>query len=332
MKLIRQLALFLLLISPVFSYTDEMKKLKKSEQHLHIGGSWPLEFIKEIATPQEYSDLTSMIDQIHSGVNYHKVFQVFNLIGKIMNTDQRVESGVEALCRDLIQDNVTYAEFRTGLKDLGSGLKGYLEAVLTGVKNGTAGTSLKVGVILSLRRDTNPILSRQTIDLALEYRDRGVVGIDLSGDSTVGDVRNVLPELLRAKENGFPITLHMGESAKETAELQMIELYALQPQRIGHGVHLCSEAINWIKRHKILVELCLTSAVKTQMISKASEHPALQLLIEGHPVSICTDDPLIFNTTLSQEYAQVASITGLSPEAIERLQKEARKYCFLRQQ
>jgi adenosine deaminase len=310
--------------------TEQMKNINKSEQHLHIGGSWPLSFLKEVATPEEYAALTGMIDQIQEGLDYHAAFQVFVLIGKIMNTEERIENGVAALCADLIRDQVTYAEFRTGLKNLGNGFEGYLESVLRGIEKGTAGTHLKVGLILSLRRDTTPKDAYKTIDLANAYAQKGVVGIDVSGDSTVGDVKNILPPLIYAKNLGLPITLHIGESKKESAELQMMELQTLQPQRIGHGVHLCIEAVEWIKSNQVLVEMCLTSALKTGMISEMSEHPALKLLLEGHPVSICTDDPLIFNTTLSQEYAYVGLITGLSPEAIEALQKETEKYHFLR--
>jgi adenosine deaminase len=243
--------------------------------------------------------------------------------------DARVENGILALCKDLLLDNVVYAEFRTGLKDLGSGLEGYLTAVLRGIQRGTDGTSLRAGLILSLRRDTEYSIAEQTIDLALKYRDKGVIGIDLSGDSTQGDGKHIFPALIRAKANHLPITLHIGESEKETAEQQMLELLTIQPQRIGHGVHLCEEGKKWVKEKKILVELCLTSAVKAKMIHDAKEHPALKLLLQGHPVAICTDDPLVFNTTLSQEYTHVAILTGLLPEEIQELQKQTQIYNFL---
>ena len=110
----------------------------------------------------------------------------------------------------------------------------------------------------------------------------------------------------------------------------MLELTTIQPQRIGHGVHLCKEAAEWIKSNQILLEMCLTSAIKTQMVREAGEHPGLKLLLEGHPVSICTDDPLIFNTTLSQEYALVGHLTGLTPEELAESQKETARYHFLR--
>lgn len=302
-----------------------MQTLRKSEYHIHLGGSWPLEYLREIATTEEFNDLCAMIRQIDQGMDYHEAFQVFHLIGKIINTDQKVEDGVIALCKELIQDNVVYVELRTGLKDLGSGFRGYLEAVLRGM----AKERIKVGVILSLRRDTPSPVASETIDLAIEYLNRGVIGIDVSGDSTVGDIRNIFPHILRAKSSGLPLTLHMGESPKELADLQMLELTTLKPERVGHAVHLCQEAKDWIKTHQILVEMCLTSAVKAGMIAEASEHPALQLLLDGQPVSICTDDPLIFNTSLSQEFALVSQLTNLSSRAIEETQRLASKYNFI---
>ena len=310
--------------------SEQMKNMQKSELHLHIGGAWPLEYLKEISKPQEFIDLCLMLDQIQAAeLDYHNAFRVFSLISKIVHSDERVENGVVALCKELLLDNVVYAEFRTGLKDLGSGLDGYSAAVLRGIQRGTDGTPLKVGLILSLRRDTPFSIAEQTIDLALKYHGQGVVGIDLSGDSTQGDGTHIFPALIRAKENNLPITLHIGESKEETAEQQMMELLTIQPHRIGHGVHLCEEGKKWIKEKKILVELCLTSAVKAGMIRDAKEHPALQLLLQGHPVAICTDDPLVFNTTLSQEYTHVAILTGLLPEEIQESQKKIKNYNFL---
>ncbi len=306
-----------------------MDKIPKSELHIHIGGAWPLEYLREVAKPQEFNDLCLMLDKIQSGeVDYHTAFAVFGLIGKIIHSEELVENGVVALCKDLTQDNVTYAELRTGLKNLGSGLDGHLNAVLRGIDRGTRGTPLKAGLILSLRRDTMSSIAEQTVDLALKYRSQGVIGIDLSGDSTKGDGKDVFPALMRAKENNLPITLHIGESKKESAAQQMMELLTLQPKRIGHGVHLCEEGRQWIKEKKIAVELCLTSALMAGMISDAKDHPAINLLIEGHPVAICTDDPLVFNTTLSKEYAHLALLTGLLPEEIQQLQKRNANYAF----
>ncbi|MES2200520.1 MAG: hypothetical protein V4489_10205, partial [Chlamydiota bacterium] len=216
-------------------------------------------------------------------------------------------------------------------QSLTSGLEGYLQAVLKGIQKGTESSPLQVGLILSLRRNSSRAVAEETLHLATKYRDQGIVGFDLSGDSTIGEVENIFPVFLKAREQNFPITLHIGESPKEKAVGQMLELTLLQPERIGHGVHLCDEARQLVENKKIPVELCLTSAMQASMITQEKDHPALQLLMSGHPVAICTDDPLIFNTNLSIEYARIASVTGLSVEELYATQKVLLKHRFQRQ-
>jgi len=306
--------------------TQEMTQIDKSELHLHLGGSWPIDYLAQIADPALFLELSRLLDQIQNGVNYHEAFRVFELTGKIVNTDQKVEDGVVALCKTLADDRVIYAEIRTGLKDLGSGLEGYLNALLRGVKQGCAHHKLTVDVVLSLRRDSVADVAHKTVELIRKYRHHGVVGLDLSGDSTRGDGKDIFQAIAQAQAQNIPITLHIGESPKETAEQQLKELQTIKPQRIGHGVHLCPEAIKLIREKKIPVELCLTSAVKVGMIGEARMHPGLALLSQNHPVVICTDDPLIFRTTLSEECAHVARINKLNKTDMIKLQKQALEY------
>lgn len=307
---------------------QEIKSINKVELHLHLGGSWPLAYLQEIAEPEQIDKLLHLLDQIDNRMDYQEAFQVFEVISKIVNTDQRVENGVVALCKNLVEDGVVYVEIRTGLKNLGSGVEGYLNAIMRGIEHGCAHTNLKADIVLSVRRDTPASSIQQTIELITKYRTKGVVGLDISGISTQGDGNSIFQSIAQIKENHIPITLHIGESRLENSEQQMKELQLLKPKRIGHAVFLCEPAKEWILANKIPVELCLTSAVKVGMIADYDQHPALQLLEQGHPVIICTDDPLIFKTTLSQECARVAEINKLTVEEIIKLQESALNYRF----
>lgn len=302
--------------------------MEKSELHIHIGGAWPVNFLKSVATKSEIETLEAMLQRIQERLDYHETFKVFGLIAKIMNTDERVEQGVAALCEELSQDGVTYVELRTGLKDLGLGYEGHLQAVLRGIKKGTSENRLKAPILLSLRRDTPEFLAELTVDLALAYREKGVSGLDISGDSTVGDGKGILKALLRAKEAGLPIALHLGESAGEDPSRQLAEVTLLEPQRIGHGVHLSREVREWVVERKIPIEMCLKSAFLTGMIDKPEDHPALHLMREGHPVAIATDDPLIFKTTLSQEIALAASLLKADLSFLKENQQAALSWRF----
>lgn len=83
-------------------------------------------------------------------------------------------------------------------------------------------------------------MAQLTVDLALKYRDNGIIGIDISDISTTGNIMTIIPELLRAKENGLKIAVHMGESMNE--QDQMLIINELKPDLIDHGVNLCDEA------------------------------------------------------------------------------------------
>ncbi|MBI3236242.1 MAG: hypothetical protein HYZ48_00805 [Chlamydiales bacterium] len=297
--------------------TTEFQQLPKAELHLHLGGSFPREYLFSIATPAQEKELTRALDLVAQRIDYHAGFLVFGLIAQIVNSEEKLEKGVIELCKSLADDHVSYVEIRTGLKDLGRGTEEYLKAVLRGV-HGAALPHLKANIILSLQRSSSVAMVKETIDLALKYRDQGIVGIDISGNSSIGQIQQIMPDLKRAKELGLAFTIHMGEVPEETD--QMLLLTLLEPKRIGHGVYLCDEAKEWILSHRVPLEICLTSSVLVKMIDDYRDHPGLELFRLGHPVVFCTDDPLLFSTTLSQELSYAYQLCGLSKEEI--------KYCF----
>ncbi len=298
---------------------EQMRAIPKAELHLHLGGSYPLSYLKTIATDQEFQALERGIDKFVTGVDYHECFFVFDLISRIINTPERVEDGTVALCRELQADGVSYVEIRTGLKDLGSGFEGYLKAVLRGIER-SARDGFKANVLLSIKRTSSGAYVQSTIDLALRYKDAGVVGIDLSDNSTNGDITRILPLLDQAREQGLKFVVHMGESPLETD--QMILLEHLHPVRIGHGVHLCPQALAWIEKYEIPVEVCLSSSQSAKMVDRYAQHPGFELFKKGHPIALCTDDPLIFRTTLSQEYIYFAEQLGLSTQEMQEFAAE----------
>ena len=245
------------------------------ELHIHIGGSIPLEYLKTIANDNDYNDLVNILTKVQSKeLDYHKAFDAFIYVNKIVNTDNKIENGTKALCIELVNDNVKYVELRTGLKELDGTLETYLLAVLEGIKKGTENNDLKAKLILSLRRDTKKDIAEKTIDLAIKYKDH-VVGIDISGDSIIGNGEEIFESIIRAKNEGFPITLHIGETPKETLQQQLKELEIIAPRRIGHGVHLHDEAKKYILENRICIEMCLSSALYADMVKDIKYHPAL---------------------------------------------------------
>lgn len=193
---------------------------------------------------------------------------------------------------------------RTGLKCLeNKNYEDYLKTVLDGIQQASS-KNFTVLLMLSLKRSSSLEMAKLTVDLAIEYREKGVVGIDISDISTTGDIRTILPELLRAKKNGLKMAVHMGESALE--QDQMLIINQLEPDFIDHGVNLCKEAEAWVKERCIPVTICLTSSIAIKMHSPNSAHPWITNYIESesrHPIDLGTDDSTVFgNISLSDEF------------------------------
>lgn len=289
---------------------------------MHLGGSFPIEFLFTIATEAQQEQIKEALDLIALRIDYNSAFHIFGLIAQIVNSEEKLQNGVHHLCLSLKKDNVQYVEIRTGLKNLGNGLEEYLKAVLRGIE-AHASDQFKAKVVLSLQRSSSLEMAKETIDLALKYRNRGVIGLDISGNSTLGNIEKIMPELIRAKEEGIPFIVHMGETPNETDQLHL--LTQLEPRRIGHGVYLSNEAKEWILSHQTPIEVCLTSSVLGKMIGDYPQHPGFDFFRLGHPIVFCTDDPLLFSTTMSQElvYAQMA---GMSKEEIQQIVKKSFDY------
>lgn len=304
---------------------DFIRSLPKAELHIHLTGAYPLSYLKKIArdpiSQNEYNNLVVGLAKIAQGVDYHKVFEYFFHAEKIVNTYDKVENGVVALGEELANDGIVYAEIRTGLKDLGNGYEEYLLAVLRGIAR--CQKKIKLRLLLSLRRNTLPSLAKLTIDLAIRYKDQGVVGIDVSGDSTLGKVSDIASEIYRAKEESLYLSLHIGESLKEIdspekEKEQACALAELEPDRIGHGVFLSPQSIEWLlKRPNIPIEVCLSSSLLTGMIGHNSQHPGITYYLKHkHPIVACTDDPLLFQSSMSEELQNLISLENINQEHI----------------
>ena len=200
--------------------SSKLIAIPKTELHIHIGGSWPLDYLESIGNQDDITNLLQFLDNVwkKNGTSYHSCFQAFALVNKIVNTEDKVENGCVALCNWLIEDGVTYVELRTSLKDLGKGYEAYLISVLKGLERGSFNKTLKVSVLLSLRRNCSPELANETLNLILKYNNSSstspytvkVVGLDVSDNAMLGNGSEIfrIGDILHTHQ--IPIVLHLG--------------------------------------------------------------------------------------------------------------------------
>lgn len=302
-----------------------LQTLPKAELHIHAGGAFPPGFLLANANHHQLQRLTEFIERLKSGMNYEEAFGVFPLISEIVDTIEKLEEGVYQICESLKADGVTVAELRSGLKKLGNeGEEAYLQALIRGI-NRAASATFTCRLLLSVKRESTREFVDKTVDLATRYMDAGVVGIDISGESTKGTIEPHIQTLKKARDLGLFITAHIGESYNELD--QMLILQQLNPHRVGHGVCLSTAAINWIKDHNTPIEVCLTSAKLTRMHEPHEVHPwILEHTTNGHPIILCTDDPTVFGVNPTDEYYSLRGL--LTNQQIQELANGSFKHAF----
>ncbi|CAL9015186.1 unnamed protein product [Prunus brigantina] len=335
--------------------------MPKVELHAHLNGSVRDSTLLELARVLGekgvivFSDVEHVI--LKNERSLTEVFRLFDLI-HILTTDHKIITRItKEVIEDFASENVVYLELRTTPKkndSIGMSKRSYLEAVLEGIKavntvdvafrphnadvgnvkssslindtcNGSTRKEIYVRLLLSIDRRETTEAAMETVKLALEMRDLGVVGIDLSGNPIVGEWMTFFPALKFAREQGLYITLHCGEVPNPKEIRAMLDLL---PQRIGHAC--CFEEEEWkrLKSLNIPVEICLTSNIRTNSVRSIEVHHFADLYNSKHPLVICTDDSGVFSTSLSKEYNLAASAFGLGRRELFQLARNAIEYIF----
>ncbi|CAK9878552.1 unnamed protein product [Sphagnum jensenii] len=311
------------------------RALPKLELHAHLNGSIRSSTLLELAAEHSqngavsYPELVSIIEKEKRSLP--ETFKLFGLIRLVTTNHQVVTRITREVIEDFAAENIIYVELRTTPKNnpaVGMTKRSYMEAVMAGFNTDSiAFNRIYVRLILSIDRRETTEAAIETVRLAFDMRQEGceIVGIDLSGDPAIGEWKTFLPALTLAREMGLPLALHCGEVHNPEEVKSILDFH---PERLGHVC--CLDDLEWqaLLASKIPVEVCLTSNVATLTVPCVADHHFVELYKAKHPIVICTDDPGIFCTTLSREYALAASCLHLVSEEVVKLAKEAINLSF----
>ncbi|XP_066400530.1 N6-mAMP deaminase-like [Miscanthus floridulus] len=332
--------------------------LPKVELHAHLNGSVRnstlLELAKQLGDKGVivFEDVKDVI--MKSDRSLPECFKLFDLFHILTTDHDTVTRVAKEVVEDFAAENVVYLEIRTTPKNneaKGMTKRSYMDAVIKGLKeveavdvalfdsnfrtNETLNSKLLDGdakkkkiyvrLLLSIDRRETTSAAMDTVNLAMEMKDQGVIGIDLSGNPVVGEWETYLPALQHAKNLGIPITIHCGEVANRKEIQAVLDFF---PQRLGHVC--CLNDVEWEKLKSLMipVEICLTSNVMTGGAPSLELHHFADLYNAKHPLSLCTDDSGLFSTSLSNEYYLVATTFGLSKSELFQLAQDAAQFVF----
>jgi adenosine deaminase/aminodeoxyfutalosine deaminase len=206
------------------------------------------------------------------------------------------------------------------------------DSILAGLERGRERGEQDFGVsllwIFDAVRQFGAEKAQRVAELAVRYRSPSVVGFGIGGDE-----RQAAPELFRdvyayAAANGLRLTAHAGETAGPGSVWGALNLPA---ERIGHGFTASQdpELVEALSTRQVPVEICVTSNLRTGVCATIAEHPVRNYFDQGVMVTLNTDDPAMFETSLSREYQLAQDTFGFTDEHLRELARNSFEASFL---
>lgn len=306
--------------------------LPKAELHLHLEGSIEPETLVELKQRHGMQNGSlSEAEQLYSYQDFTGFLLAFKAVTELLRTPEDYELITYRLMQRLKSQNVLHAEVYVSV---GVCLWRNLDfdAIFEGLERGRERGERDLGIsllwIFDAVRHFGVEAAQRVAELAVRYRDRNVVGFGIGGDE-----RRAAPELFRdvysyCAERGLRLTAHAGETSGPESIWGALNLKA---ERIGHGLTAGQdpELVEELSQRQIPIEICLTSNLRTGCCRSLSEHPLRRYFDHGLMVTLNTDDPAMFTTSLSREYTLAQEEFAFTDEHLRELARNSFEASFL---
>ncbi|HLZ41014.1 MAG TPA: adenosine deaminase [Candidatus Sulfotelmatobacter sp.] len=326
-----------------------LQSLPKVLLHEHLDGVLRPETVIELAGTAGYTDLPTRDPEalrtwFYQGANQGslaKYLEGFEHTIAVMQTEEALERVAYEQAEDLSRDGVVYYETRFApLFHTKKGLthQQVVAAVLKGMARGRQEFGIQSGLIICAMRNMN--VSLEMAELAVDFRERGVVGFDLAGEEGGFPPKKHVDAFHYIQRENFNITIHAGEGFGKESIWQAIQYCGAH--RIGHGTRLIDDIAvadgravklgdlaQYVLDKRIPLEVCLLSNVHTGATPSLAQHPFKILYQEKFRVTLNTDNRLMSDTNMSKEFEAAAETFGLTLADFEKITINAMKSAFL---
>src|SRR5712692_3800513 len=305
--------------------------LPKAELHLHLEGSIDPTTLVELRKRHGKTSTLAEIEQLYRYEDFNGFLLAFKAVTEDLKTPDDYEFITYRLIEQLKAENVLHAEVYVSV-GVCLWRKQDFDAIFEGLDRGRLRGERDFGVsvlcIFDTVRQFGPGAAQDVFELAARHQDHNVIGVGIGGDE-----QKAPPELFReayayAANQGLRLTAHAGESAGPESIWGALNLGA---ERIGHGLTASQdpELIEELATRQIPMEICLTSNLRTGCCGKISDHPVRRYFEQGLMLTLNTDDPAMFGTTLAREYELAQTEFGFTDEHLRELARNSFEASFL---
>ena len=333
---------------------EQIQQAPKALLHDHLDGGLRPATVLEIAREVGYDELPATdADELatwfrtrsHSG-SLERYLEPFSHTVAVMQTPDALYRVAHEAVEDLAADAVVYAEIRFAPElhiNRGLSFDEVVEAVLAGFAAGekacaAAGTPIKVRCLVTAMR--HAAMSREIAELAVRFRDRGVVGFDIAGAEAGHPPTRHLDAFEYMRDHNARFTIHAGEAFGLPSIHEAIAFCGAD--RLGHGVRIVDDVevdpdgrvvlgrlAAIVRDKRVPLELCPSSNVQTGAVASIADHPFDLLARSRFRVTVNTDNRLMSDTTMSLEMHRLVEAFGYGWADLQRFTINAMKSAFI---
>ncbi|MEU4643955.1 adenosine deaminase [Micromonospora sp. NPDC023814] len=310
--------------------------LPKVELHVHHVGSASPRIVAELAARHEGrspvpADPAALADYFAFRDFAHFV-EVYLSVVDLIRDQEDVWILTHEVARELARQQVRYAELTvTPYSHVHRGIPApaFCEAIEDARKRAEADFGIELRWCFDIPGEAGLPAAEETLRISLEERPDGLISFGLGGPEIGVPRPQFKPYFDRARAAGLRSVPHAGETTGPQTVWDALR--DLGAERIGHGISAAQdpELLAHLAEHRIGMEVCPTSNVRTRAVATIDEHPLRQLVDAGLLVTINSDDPPMFGTTLNDEYAVAARLLDAGPEGLAALARNAVTASFL---
>jgi adenosine deaminase len=309
--------------------------MPKVELHVHLEGSIRPETVLKLAERNKVELPANTVEGLtdwYTFRDFPHFVDVYVSVSKCIRSPE----DLELVAREFLEGQADQNVLHTEITFTASTIEKYahipwaeqFKALGRAREYGAKELGVSCGFIVDIVRGDSPERGLEVVQEALKAREYGVCALGLSGEERLGssDYREAYA---LARAEGLPIAAHAGETRGAESIREICDLTA--PERIGHGVRIIEDpklTREFVQSQKPL-EVCPTSNVRLGVFKSLEEHPLSRLLDEGLYVTLNSDDPPMFGTTITEEFIRCAEAFDLSEDILWTLTQNAARAAFL---
>jgi len=308
------------------NFDPKYNDLPKTEIHIHLEGAIRTQTIIDIAREYnlklpsyEVSELDTHVKVYDQMRDLQAVLEAFAIFQNSITSPKVVERIAWELFEDSARQNIKLFEVRFSPDWAFHGHNldwdECLEGLMRARERAEQEFDMAIGYIAITSRSMGPASCVKTVDWAICHKE-DILGVDLADSERDFPVREFVQPIMKAKEAGLKVTVHTGEDSP--ASFVMDNVHFLNPDRIGHGIHIIEDikAVELVKERGITLEVNPWSNYLTNSVRTIEEHPLKKLFDLGVRVTINSDDPEVLETNLNNEYRIAHETLGMSMDDI----------------